>query len=84
MQNAILTTTIDLVLEQVDESTSSASIHEAIGVISMQLQSLCIELSKPPGDQDADALLQILVQIAGSAVSAAATHVLPIIEEESR
>ena len=60
MQNAILTTAIDLVLKQVDESTSSASIPEAIGVITMQIQSLCIKLNKPPGDQDAGALVQNL------------------------
>jgi hypothetical protein len=77
-----LSTAVDLVLEQVDESTPPASISEAIGLINLQLHALSAVLVLPREDQDADALLQHLTQIAASVVSATAIHVLPILEEE--
>lgn len=77
-------TAIDLLLEQVQESNPPRSINEAIGLIMIQLQALGLELIKDQERQDAEALLQQLLQIAATAVSAAGAHVLPMLEEESR
>jgi hypothetical protein len=79
-----LRTAIDLLLEQVQESNPPRSINEAIGLIVIQLQALGLELIKDQEQQDAEALLQQLLQIAANAVSAVGAHVLPILEEETR
>jgi hypothetical protein len=74
-------TAIELVEEHCEENIASASPAEALGLLHLHLRALEAELSRDEEAQEADNLLQSLVAIAATAVSAATAHVLPAMEE---
>jgi hypothetical protein len=74
-------TAIELVEEHCEENITPASPAEALGLLHLHLRCLEAELAREEDAQEADNLLQALVAIAATAVSAATAYVLPAMEE---
>jgi hypothetical protein len=81
MPKKALQTVIEIVEEELDDLPTTRSLSEGIGILHLHLQSLQSELIEPEREQDADRLLQDLAKIAATAVTVAAVHILPEIQQ---
>jgi hypothetical protein len=75
------TTALELVEEHLEDNAPPVSINEALGLLHLHLQCLQAELSREEEAQEADNLLQALVAIAATAVSAATAHVMTAMQD---
>lgn len=75
-------TTFELVAEQMEENEAPHSIAEGLGQMTLILHRLTRELALPTRGQDAEAVLDQLVELATVALSLGDAHVLPEIDQK--